>query len=399
MKKIIFIIYILTNYTLSAQQLYFVRGVVNTNYDFIEGQPPIQLIAYMPLQDTILQICKDYTETLYARYNTFQNAEHYPAFNVFCFKTLNNKTCMLNTIYPDTIVEIVTHCPKGYKVSPLLSMNIINGYWAYACTSNNYQSLDEDYTLFKGIDLSLNNRFDLHSSAFKDLYLTGSDAQNIILKSNDKNIYLPIVADTSKRPIFSVELPQKYWVNKKTKKSLLVNDDLQTLLALERSIPQKEEDYGRFRGALYNKQKNTWIDLELKGNAPSIMAYGHWLTGAIQDRSDRSVKYFLWDKISPGKVARDSVHIEDSFDEWTKNGFYRPGILYLFNTDTEKYIEWHTNQGDSEILLVQDEVVYYRVFDVIYKAPIINGEQLDKSELLVKDNQVVPYIHWAFIRN
>ena len=90
--------------------------------------------------------------------------------------------------------------------------------------------------------------------------------------------------------------------------------------------------------------------------------------------------------------------MEYSFDDWSSNyGIYRPGILYLFNTYTEKYIEWHTGgQGDSEILLVQDETVYYRVFDKIYKANIVDGERLGQPELLVKDSQVVPYIHWAF---
>jgi hypothetical protein len=89
--------------------------------------------------------------------------------------------------------------------------------------------------------------------------------------------------------------------------------------------------------------------------------------------------------------------MEYTFDNWALNyGLYRPGILYLFNTDTEKYIEWSTGQGDSEILLVQDETVYYRVFDRIYKAPIVDGERLGESELLVEDSQVVPSIHWAF---
>jgi hypothetical protein len=55
-------------------------------------------------------------------------------------------------------------------------------------------------------------------------------------------------------------------------------------------------------------------------------------------------------------------------------------------------------QGDSEILLVQDETVYYRVFDAIYKAAIIDGKSLGEPELLVKDGQIVPQIHWAFLK-
>jgi hypothetical protein len=93
----------------------------------------------------------------------------------------------------------------------------------------------------------------------------------------------------------------------------------------------------------------------------------------------------------------------ESFDQ--RNGWfgdYYPGILFLYNVETKKYIEWKTlengrPQGDSEVLLVQDETVYYRINDKIYKAPIENGNKLGNSKLLVQDDRVRD-IHWAFIR-
>lgn len=297
---------------------------------------------------------------------------------------------MLNTGNIDTIVKMDTQCPKGYSVSPFLSMNIINDYWAYACVKD--EDSDENYTVYRGMDFPITKHFNLTASDFKDLYLTGVACQRVVLEPNDSYMYLPIVEDIEKRPPFSVELPQQYWVSKDSYSVILVNDNIQTLLLVKSQNPAKKEDYGRFHAALYNKQKDSWSDIELKGNSPTIMAYGHWLAGSVQDGRDYDENYFH-DKLSPGKAARDSVYMECPFEEL---GVYRPGILYLFNTDTKKYIEWNTRQGDSEILLVQDETVYYRVFDAIYKAPIEKGEKLGKSELLAKDNQVVPYIHWAF---
>jgi hypothetical protein len=192
-------------------------------------------------------------------------------------------------------------------------------------------------------------------------------------------------------------MPSKYWVNKKTYRVILVNDEQKTLLSIKSVNPIGGEDYGHLYAALYNKQKDQWVDIKLKGNAPIVMAYGHWLTGVVQDGRTYDENYSLQGKISPGKTARDSVYIECSFDEQALNdGFYRPGILYLYNANTGIYIEWNTGQGDSEILLVKDEMVYYRVFDAIYKVPIIEGERLGESELLVRDIQVVPDIHWAF---
>jgi hypothetical protein len=168
------------------------------------------------------------------------------------------------------------------------------------------------------------------------------------------------------------------------------------LVSTKNADPAKDEEYGRFYAALYNKDKDTWSDIELKGNAPSIMTYGSWLAGFVQDEYNQDTRY-VPHKVSPGKEIRDSIFMENSFDEQAESHFYRPGILYLFNTDTGKYIEWNTHQGDSDILLLQDETVYYRVFDAIYKMSIINGESLGKPELLAKDNQIVPQIHWAFV--
>ena len=68
----------------------------------------------------------------------------------------------------------------------------------------------------------------------------------------------------------------------------------------------------------------------------------------------------------------------------------------MYNIDSKTTINWETGYGDSEILLVQNELVYYRVNDKIYKVPIINGEKLGESELLIHDERV-PDIHWAFL--
>jgi hypothetical protein len=121
------------------------------------------------------------------------------------------------------------------------------------------------------------------------------------------------------------------------------------------------------------------------------MTYGNWLAGEVMDLNTG--------KESPGKAERDSIYmnVENSFNERTP-WRYLPGILYLFNAETGQYIEWETNQGDSRILLVQNEIVYYRILDCIYKAPIINGERLGSAELLIQDSKVVPYIHWAFLK-
>ena len=77
-------------------------------------------------------------------------------------------------------------------------------------------------------------------------------------------------------------------------------------------------------------------------------------------------------------------------------GVYSPGTLYLLNVKTKDFFEWHTGQGDCEILLVENDDIYYRVNDEIYMRKILGDKRLEKPRLLIK-NTVVPDIHWASI--
>ena len=85
----------------------------------------------------------------------------------------------------------------------------------------------------------------------------------------------------------------------------------------------------------------------------------------------------------------------DTVDDYLQDGaMYRPGTLFLYDVAGGRYYQWDTHDGDSEVILVEDGQVYYRVDQAIYRAKI--GEKaLDKPELLVED-EAVPGIHWAF---
>jgi hypothetical protein len=61
------------------------------------------------------------------------------------------------------------------------------------------------------------------------------------------------------------------------------------------------------------------------------------------------------------------------------------GELSLFNIRTDKKYTIDTGQGDSEILLIDGETVYYRVNDSVYKARIgaaaINARRRSSPEV------------------
>ena len=73
-----------------------------------------------------------------------------------------------------------------------------------------------------------------------------------------------------------------------------------------------------------------------------------------------------------------------------------PGRLHLYNIDNGKTLTIHTNQGDSEILLVEDNVVYYRSSDRLYSVEI-KPEGLGESKLLATDD-LIRDVHWAFTK-
>lgn len=373
---------------LSAQQLYFIRATTGSyGYSKPSEIPPVQVIEYQPAQEQALRVCMDYTDVIYRDYNELESVVYYPQFDVFCFQQTDGKTYGLYTSRVDSLKELVVKRPENYRISSFLPMRIVDNHWAYCCGNMNAR----EKFVFVGMDFSLSNYFNMSASDFGDLHLTGVVSQRVGIKPNDGHMYLAIVSGIENRPPFSVVLPEKYWIDEKYT-AVLVNDDQKTVVLIRRVRPAKGEDYGRLYAALYDKENDAWSDMELKGSSPVLMTYGRWLAGAVQDSR-------TYDKISPGKAERDSVYmyVENSFNEKSQS-FYRPGILFLFDTETGKYLEWETQQGDSEILLVDNDDVYYRVLNAIYKAPIINGERLGNAELLVQNRDVVPFIGWAFLK-
>lgn len=74
-----------------------------------------------------------------------------------------------------------------------------------------------------------------------------------------------------------------------------------------------------------------------------------------------------------------------------------PGRLHLYNMETERVFTIETKQGDSEILLVEKNTVYYRVTDRLYSAPITD-KGIGTAKLIATDD-IIRDSHWAFIKH
>jgi len=389
MKKQIFILTItLFCNSINAQQLFFIRGAID-NATYFNAPPSVQLLSYE--KDSLITV-NDYTDLLYSKHQQLKSIIHYPELNIVYFRADLRFFFLKTDNDIRTLTEIVPNCPANYDSSNPFELKAIRGYLTYDCFNPDATN-NKDVFLYTKVNLTTNEHTAIDAYDYGYIYLTGTSSQNIILYPNDKKIYIPIIADTINRPTLSVELPTEFLVEKKKRTILRINDEFQTLITVGSSKPNKEDDYGLYDGILYNKKNNHWSEIHLKGNAPKIEAFEDWITGYVRDVNVNA------NRVSPGKEDRDKAELSYCFDDWAfNNGVYVPGFLFLFNTSTGNYIEWETGQGDSEILLIHDNIVYYRVFDEIYKSSIIEGEKLAQPQLLIKDNQIVPFIHWAFLR-
>jgi len=74
-----------------------------------------------------------------------------------------------------------------------------------------------------------------------------------------------------------------------------------------------------------------------------------------------------------------------------------PGKLHLYYIDTGRDYTITTNRGDSEVLLVEKGLVYYRASDRLYSVPIT--EKGLGTAHLISTNDVIRDSHWAFIKH
>ena len=73
------------------------------------------------------------------------------------------------------------------------------------------------------------------------------------------------------------------------------------------------------------------------------------------------------------------------------------GKLTLYDVETERVYSIETNQGNSEILLLESKTVYYRINDHLYSAEI--GEDGLGAPRLLATDAVINDVHWAFLKH
>ena len=251
-----------------------------------------------------------------------------------------------------------------------------------------YQGLNK---LFSVSNIEATDFKTLLASGYRGAPLKNPDVFRVAIDLGSGDVKIPKTKRVEDRPSLGVTIPKEYLSKADKFANIIVKNEQFIVFELYQNEKHKEF-------IIFDTQKETWRSLNIGGNRSRIQSYGEWISASKASSNENT------QAISPGvkyrKKSPDSYG--PGFDVMTKVlELYYPGELFLYHVPTQKEISWKTYenrevQGDSEVLLVENNEVYYRINDIIYKASIIGNEKLGKPELLLKDTRVAD-IHWAFL--
>lgn len=159
----------------------------------------------------------------------------------------------------------------------------------------------------------------------------------------------------------------------------------------------------------FRKRDKTWHTIPGRSDFHGLLA----VFGPYISLTEATGKKAAAGQAKKGTVNRDTLRREgestgrsewrnartatgpDQVDEFETDEAVFPGRLHIYDIDTERLYTITTNQADSEVLLIENKVVYYRVSDRLYSAQI-GGSGISVPTLVAKD-ELIRDSHWAFI--
>lgn len=420
-RSLIFLIFILISSLTIGQtpgtHLKFVAGYPNfkfepSEWDEVYNSAILRLEGDSLIEDIVLCDSMHFLYFLryYYDYNNLtalvaQKANKYSPIAIKRYQLISVNTRTLDTAVME-VPALISEYGEQYKFfNQKLNVVYKNMHLNYAIKYVNFdipaQSFKPDilYMLFDPIKQQL----ELSTSAYyRDMIANGSNSgayldnnvDILTLQSDTVNNLLRIPSSLKVDSVYPLVLPEKFKVPIFGGRIIINNPHVLVAYFYEYS-----DSVLTYR--VLNKKKKEWSKLSMgtvKNGKLLMNNFDDWLVGCNRVKaggytSNGNIKYpgqEVW-KQEGTRYGPSLFTILDKYEQ-----FYAEGFLYLYNINTQKYVEWNTGQADSEVLLVKDEFVYYRKYDAIYKALIVNGEKLGEPELLVKDDRV-PDIHWAFI--
>jgi len=177
------------------------------------------------------------------------------------------------------------------------------------------------------------------------------------------------------------------------------SDNLYSSLAISDSkvfcirLVNEREDY---RVLVFRKSDKTWHVLRTPSEVvPDLRGFGRHIAvteaNAKSAKNPKSAGSEKWRKGSRAMGPELAERMDDP-----QAGRVYPGKFHIYDVETEKLFPLTTNQADSEILLVENGMVYYRVLNQLFEAPL-SAKGIGAARLLATDDVILD-AHWAFMK-
>jgi hypothetical protein len=177
------------------------------------------------------------------------------------------------------------------------------------------------------------------------------------------------------------------------------NDELSVLL------PYQESSSSTFD--VFDKHTKTWHQAGTPFRSLFVRACGYWLAFTGSEPAEGMRVPIPGAPLNHVQVVRGGTHAgnPDSRDtivsghmtiqmELELSGHSHSGQLFISNQKIGAEYEIDTGEADSEVVLVTDEFVIYRVNDLLMRASIVGGK-LDTPVVFAKGEEVAG-THWIF---
>jgi hypothetical protein len=141
---------------------------------------------------------------------------------------------------------------------------------------------------------------------------------------------------------------------------------------------------------LYNKADGTWHEIMVPGEYPTgltqLKPFGNWIAGTPVGKQIEGFPKTLVDKVRKNKREQDNQYgnllIMNPKEE-----------IFLYSIETGKEYTIKTDSEESEVLLIEDDTVFYRVKDAVYKASL--EDNFKNPELIIRNPELIN-VYWAF---
>jgi hypothetical protein len=246
-----------------------------------------------------------------------------------------------------------------YKESPkkYINYNIIveddSTYLAIHCSGLNYWEYTKHNELIK-----------MSPSQMINLHCTIETSELIIYDSIRDCFTLPIIPiekeeDKLKRPILPYKIDRRDYQHKGEITGLDFKNSTYSLIL--NSFTEKSENY-----IVYQHKNDKYNIITIPGNTLYANIWGDWLGGA---------------------------ETYDGNDVY--NYIQKPNAtLYLYNIPQNRMIQWNSKSNNAAILHIENNEVYYRINDTLYKASILE-DSIGEPEVIWQSD-ILKNVHWLW---